>query len=908
MSGIKVYILTAIAFLMIMNVNAQNYNQLSKEELIKELDNRNLDYEEVSTALSQNGIDLETIDPNSLTTQQRIIIQNVIADLTSKGKSKLPKSASTSSYPEKQQIGKATILDSIPTQVSLPNVQVELKKYEIWGQELFRENGLLRNRDAQLRASESYIIGPGDELIISIWGRSQVDKSHVVDDNGYIKVLNNRVRVYLKGISVKQARKKLETILSKEYNFSQGEFEIAVNDSRTIRISIYGEIIGKPGGYSISGFENAFNVLARVEGPNDFGSLRNIQLQKSNGITKTLDIYKFMVNPSIQSNFYLEENDIILVPIQDNIVQINGAVKRPLKYELLESEGLNDLIKFAGGFKENAYKQKIQVTRFVNDKQTVVDLNWNELQSKRINFKLLDGDYIFIENIEKEAKNYVSVIGEVDKPANYERIEGMRLRDLVEKVGLNEKTSRGILYLTRTNADGTQELLKLNLQDVLENAASSQNIILQDLDLLDFWSQERFADEAIISIFGAVREQGDYPYDQAGSIRVVDAITIAGGLRRDASNYVTIHKNDPLNQKRKYYKTIDNIQELINNPDQENNFVLNPFDSLVVESLDEFEEELYVRIEGAVNNPGKFQYGEDMTIKDLLILAKGFQRAASTNNIEVSRVVKKQNEPTFIRVALLEIDEDFNVLTTGVANGEYRLEPFDNIAVRYIKDYELQKRVFLTGEVEVPGPYAIYKDNLKISSVIERAGGLTLEAYSAGATLIRKDQNIGKVVIKLEEILSDKNSEFNFNVKNGDVIDIPTVNEFVTINGATRVEEVLGQGAISSNNEIKVPYQSGKDAMFYINEHAGGLAEDADKSKIFVKHANGEIKKPGPGFFKKRYPLVLQGSTITVGYKSSDELTKAENEEKTDWTKVLGDSVGQAMSILTLILLIQRLE
>jgi len=905
-----IFVLFAIIFLSIGTANAQVFNTITKEDILLELEKRNLDYDEVVEALLEKGININDLNSESISYDQRITIQNVILEL-SKPKTIPSKKNSPNNNLDSikvKQVLKQNNPDTIFKIVEQKDPKPPKNEDLIWGQSLLKNNSLLvKSSNNILKAPESYVLGPGDELVVSIWGRSQVDNTHVIDKNGYIKVLDNRVRVFLKGMKLRDARDKILNILKRDYSFNTGEFDLAVNYSRTLRVSIYGEVVGNPGSYAISGFNNAFNALSIVNGPNKFGSLRNIQLQKTGGESLKMDVYEFMTNPSMQSNFYLDEGDIIIVPIQGKVVEIQGAIKRPLRYELLDREGLNDLIKYAGGFTRDAYKKKIQIKRFENDEQIVLDLNWNDLDRNKQNFQLKDGDVILIEEIEKRAKNFVIAKGEIDKPAEYERIENMRLFDLSMKVGINANTSTGILYLTRTNKDGTKSLLKLNLNEVLSDRNSAQNLELHDLDVIEFWSKKRFADEAKVSIGGAVREEGTYPFDQGGSVRVRDAIRMAGGLRRDASNYATIHKNDALNKNNKYYKTIDNLYDLVENGNDEFNYLLSPFDSLVIESKNEFEEELFVRIEGAVNNPGKFQFGENMTIKDLLVLSKGFKMAASTNNIEISRVIREDNKPTSIVVALLEIDKDFNVLTKGAANGEYPLEPFDNVAVRYIKDFELQKRVFLTGEVEVPGPYAIFEDNLRISTILKKAGGLTNEAYASGATLYREEQDIGKVVIKLEEILTDENSEFNFIVKNGDRIDIPTVNEFVTIKGATRVKEVLGEGAIEINNEIKVPFQSGKDALFYINEHAGGLADNADKSKIFVEHANGEIKNTKSGFFRKRYPKVLQGSTITVGSRSIVDKEKDERE-KVDWTKVLGDSVGQAMSILTLILLIQRLD
>jgi len=184
---------------------------------------------------------------------------------------------------------------------------------------------------------------------------------------------------------------------------------------------------------------------------------------------------------------------------------------------------------------------------------------------------------------------------------------------------------------------------------------------------------------------------------------------------------------------------------------------------------------------------------------------------------------------------------------------------------------------------------------------------MTEEAFPAGATLFRSEGDIGSIVIKLDEIAKNPSSEFNFVVKNGDEIFIPKISEFVTIQGATRVREVVSSDAIDEGNTIRVPYHSNKDALFYINEFAGGFDERADKLKVLVTLANGEIKNVEKGLFRKKYPKVYQGSTIRVGYKSEEQ---EEEDKKTDvdWTELLGDGVSQAMSILTLILLIQRLD
>lgn len=903
-------VIILLSFLCHSGIQAQNVF-VNKERVIQELEKRGLEYDEVSEALAAKGIDLRFLDKTNVTPEEVKVIQEVILEME---KEKLKKDSENEVLGDDED-------DVLDEEMEKDSLEMELIEEDdeaddeeegeilIYGQNLYKDEVLeLQASSEEVKAPDSYILGPGDDLIVSIWGKSQLEKSFRIGADGYVKILEGKRRVFLKGKTLGFARQRLEEEYDQYYPFTAGDFDVSINYSRTIRVGIYGEVESVPGTYAIPAFNSAFNALAAVGGTNEIGSVRNIQLRKPGQPSVRMDIYEFMKDPGIASDYYMEENDVILVPIADKIITIEGAVRRPMKYELIAKEGVKELLSFCGGFAENAFQKKIQVHRFVDDDRKIIDLDWRKYADSGRNFELLHGDLIIVEEIETEYKNFVEIVGEVSKPGVFQREKGMRVGDLVRKAGITDESNTTTVFLTRNNNDGTFAYEKLQLRDILNNPNSPQNLLLKNKDKLEIWARDRFNDDIDFAIDGAVRYPGKFPYDTGNSIRVRDAILLAGGLRRDASNYAIIHRNDPLNPKIKYYKTIHNLEEIFNDASLETNFILDPFDSLVIESKNTFLEESFVRIEGAVNTPGEYHYGQDMTIKDLMTLAGGFKLAASTNNIEISRVIIKNNEPTRTVVANLEMDREFNVIRGGnQQGGNYRLEPFDNIAVRYIKEFQLQKRVFLEGEVAYPGPYAISKENEKILSILERAGGLTDEAFPAGATLKRDEQQYGYVVIKLEEILQNPDSEFNFYVKNGDLISVPKIKEFVTIKGATRAYEVVGGQQINEGNEIHVPYHKNKDAMFYIDEYAGGLHESADRSKIFVEHANGEIKRPSQGFLRKRVPKVYQGSVITVGFKSLEQ-NEEEKKSDVDWTKVLGDSVAQAMSILTLILLIGRLD
>lgn len=890
-----------IIVLIPLSVSAQIPGKYDRSLLESELSKRNIDIAQFEERLSEEGIDLSQLESRPPNAVERNKIEEIINELSKPMRDSLVVQNPVLTKQDSLQQDKQA--ESEQRQDSIAAIEVS-----VFGQELFRRGVVKEIQSSQsLKAPESYILGTGDQLVISVWGRSQFESSYTIGEDGFIRILDGRMRVFLKGMSLADARNKLRQRFATEYSFKESEFEVTVNYARTVRVSILGEVFENPGTYTISGYNTVINALSLVKGPSDIGSLRNIKLQRSDGSVENVDIYAYITDPQINSQYYLGDNDAIIVPVVDKLVKISGSVRRPMKYELKNDEGMKALIEFAGGLDTDAFKRKIQLRRYGDGFQKLIDINWQEYLDEGQDFNLQDGDEVFVENIELDYRNYVSISGELEKPGRYERIDGMKISDLVSRAGLTPNSNTDLIYLQRENSDGTTRMIRLELDSILQNPGIANNLFLQDKDSLEVWSSERFADEASIDVNGAVRYGGKFPYDQDGNFRVSDAIIMAGGLSRDASRFATIHYNDPLNDKIKYYKTIDDITGIMDDNDHPDNYVLQAFDSLVVQSTNDIGEKFFVRVDGAVNKPGEFQYGEGMTIKDLLILAGGFQISAATNNIEVSRVIIRDNQPTEITVARLEMNKEFEILNGADQAKEFKLEPYDNIAVRFIKDFDLQDRVFIEGEVQVPGPYALNEKQMRISSLINRAGGLTPEAFPQGATLIRSENAAGAIVIKLDDIMNSPTSSFNLILKDGDSLFVPKVREFVTIRGATRVREVALDDNVSVNNTIRVPYFKGKDALFYINEFCGGFDELADKQKVFVEYPNGEIKYTKPGLFKRNYPPVTQGSVITVGYEEIKDEPSGESP-KTDWTQVLSDSVGQALSILTLILLIQRID
>lgn len=896
------HIFIVIAIILSPSLSFSQQQVLTEREIILELEKRGLNKEEVAQELLVQGIDITSLE--NITPEEIKIIQKVILEMEENRGKQVQEEVNEIDSEELEIFDLDTLPEPEMEEQELVE-ESELPDPEVYGQEIFRNDIIKLYEDGnEIAASGSYILDSDDEISVSIWGASQFDKKFKVSSDGYITLLNDAKRVFLKGLTLNQAKAKLGKTLSQYYRFSAGEFDVSLSQSRILTVNIRGEVF-YPGPVTLPAINNAFNAIAASKGPTNLGSVRNIQLIKNNGDRSKLDIYKFMSDPSYSQDIQLGQNDIIFVPITENVVTIEGAVKRPMKYEMLSNETIQDLIEFAGGLDKNALQKTIRIKRFEGDKQVVSSVNYNDLERQGRKFKLFDGDHIIIDTISSVATNYVEVIGEVSNPGVFERKENYKVGDILFAAGLKTESRTDIAFVKRKNADGSFEFEEINIDNILENPQSTDNLILRNEDIITIWPKNRFVDEQTISIDGAVRYPDKFAYDVSSKIKLREAVILAGGLRRDASDYVTVYRKDPLNPKVIEYLTITDLDEIFTNSSSSENITLSPFDSIYVHSDNTFIEQSVVSIYGAVNNPGPFQYGQGMTIEDLIVLAGGFKLSAATNNVEVSRVIIKDNQPTNVVIAKLEVNKnDFSV--KGFEEG-YELAPFDRVAIRYVPEFELQESVILKGEVKSPGAYAIVGENEKISSIILRAGGLTKEAFTEGASLQRAEDDLGAIVVKLNDIFENSDSKFDFIVRGGDTITIPKRREFVTIKGATNVWEVLSSESINKGNEIHVPYHNKKNALFYLNHYAGGFNKNANKRSLVVKHPNGEVKKiKGFGIINK-YPEVKEGSIISVSFKTSEDQTK-ESEEKVNWTKVLGDSVGQAMSILTLLLLIQQLD
>ncbi|HRI61530.1 MAG TPA: SLBB domain-containing protein, partial [Saprospiraceae bacterium] len=393
----------------------------------------------------------------------------------------------------------------------------------------------------------------------------------------------------------------------------------------------------------------------------------------------------------------------------------------------------------------------------------------------------------------------------------------------------------------------------------------------------------------------------NYPYTQDSSLTIQRAVLLAGGLRPDANGIGLITRNNPDNIKELEYVEVD-LAAAFDNPDSPANITLQPFDKLEIISRSTYADTATVRVSGAVRQPGVFFYGKNMGLREALLLAGGLKLEAARNRVDIYRVQIRENEPTRAVVARVEVDSN---LTTPEG---YAIQPYDEIVVRTVPEFEFQRFVEVRGEVRYPGRYALITDNETLVDVISRAGGLSREAFAEGAWLYRTEGQRGFVVTDLADAMRKPSSIHNQILKEGDIINIPKRENLVTIRTAnTRAVEVITAPLIA-NGLISASYTPHKRADWYIHQYAAGFGNNAKKTRVTVEQPNGKINHTRNHLFFKAYPKVTPGSIITVGGKPVKDKKVQAEKKPFDWDKAFTQILAVTATLATVIVAVAALN
>ncbi|MEE9443829.1 MAG: SLBB domain-containing protein [candidate division Zixibacteria bacterium] len=625
---------------------------------------------------------------------------------------------------------------------------------------------------------DDYLLGPGDNIIINLWGRVQQEWNLTVDRQG--KVFIPKVgEITAWGLTLTEFEEQLDNGIAKVYTGFKRK--VTIGKIRTIKVFVYGEV-NSPGGYAVSALSTLFNALYKAGGPTANGSLRQIKLIRDKK-QKNIDLYDFLVRGDKSCDTPLLSGDVIFVPLVGPQVTIRGEVKRPAIYELVNNERISDLLALAGGPTAHAFMERLMLDRVSkDDSRKIMDINFTD--ENKDDLLLAAGDDLSVFSIYKMRQNLIWITGMVKHPGTYERTDFMRISDLIEKCQLcpnNVFLDRADLY--RRTQNGQREIIAVNLRAVMEGDAAA-NIQLADLDSLEVFDVTDIERKKFVHIEGLVQNQGRYPLYK--NMTISDLIFHAGNL--DASAYMLeaeLARIDSLGN-----TEILNIQ--LHN-DSHKQFRLHENDHLFIRKIPGYQLHRTISIEGEVQFPGVYTLTHrNETFWELLIRAGGFTDKAFPigtickrpaimedlrrkdiegiiNNsqplvVDSSGEIRQQKimalRPNSMDRIILDMDL---LLETNGSQGDFKLQAGD-----YIHIPEIPTGIPVLGEVCANGTIK-YQGGMRVKEYLKKAGGFTKRAdkgetrlikanghvYASGGVL-KKKVDLGDVIVVPAEIKKEK--------------------------------------------------------------------------------------------------------------------------------------------------------
>lgn len=626
---------------------------------------------------------------------------------------------------------------------------------QIFGHDIFQSDKLSFEPNMNIATPSSYVLGPGDEVLIDVYGTSQSSKKYPISPEGTI-IVEKIGPVTVSGLTIDQAQAKVSSQMGQHYQGSS--IKLTVGQTRTVVVNVLGEVLN-PGTYTLSAFSTVFNALYLAGGVTDIGTLRNIKVSRNGRIVSKIDVYDYLINGKLTGNIMLQDNDAIIVGAYDALVRISGAVKRPMYYEMKEGETLSALLTYAGGYKSEANKSSVTVDRNTNDGLTVHTVEEWDYAS----FTIQDGDRVSVKNIIDRYQNMVQISGSVFYPGHYEISNDCNsVRSLIAKAGGVKEdafTNRAVLF--RLNDNRTRKSMSIDLAGIL--SGNAPDVILENEDSLTIASDEDVIKSRKYYIYGPIQRPGSYQF--AEGMTLEDALVAAGGLKEEAllSNIEVARRiqytddHDPTYNKKAEIYTFDVESGLLVKDGQ--NFLLKPFDVITVKRNPEYTEISIVNISGEVKYPGSYtlKHGSER-LSDLIERAGGltdagfadgarFTRTLTQNERERARqLLEMAHSADTVNINKIAIKDRFYV---GVDLNAAMNKPGcdKDILLRNGDQLEIPQRnntVRISGDVLYPNTVPFIEDK-SASYYINQAGGVSSKGQRSKAFIIYANGQVSRL-------------------------------------------------------------------------------------------------------------------------------------------------------------------
>ncbi len=625
----------------------------------------------------------------------------------------------------------------------------------IYGHNIFRNPALSFEPNLNAATPDTYVLGPGDEIVIDIWGYNETTIDRVITPEGRITIPQVGP-VQLGGLTIAEASKKLKKVLANKYAGLEGDsssISVTLGNIRTIQVNIMGEV-ETPGTYRLSSFSSVFHALYNAGGVTPSGTLRNIEVIRGGERIATVDVYNYLFNGNTDTDVRLEEGDIIMVPTYSCLVGIEGQVKRPMIYELVDGETLEALLKYSGGFASDAYTKNVNIIRNTGEGREIITVDNDRFAS----CQMKDGDDVSVGSTLDRFTNMLEVRGYVFRPGQYQLgNEIATLKQLVLKAGgPTEDAFLNRALLLRQKPDLDTETIPVNLGAILEGTAD--DVLLKKNDILLVSGIHELNDRGTLTINGMVARPGTFEFTE--NTTVEDLILRAGGLLEGASTArvdIARRIDDPAST-----EVNDILGMTYSFPIKEGfaidggeNFILQPYDVVSVRMSPGFRTQTFVNIVGAVAFPGDYLLlSKNETVSDLIARAGGLTHQAYAKGARltrsnaasggsnsaadiVSRVIAQNSRTDSVNVNSLRLNDDYLValdLHAAMARphsaDDTKLVAGDNIFIP-----EINNTVRILGEVMFPTA-VVYKEGQTLRGYVREAGGFSANAKKSKAYVI----------------------------------------------------------------------------------------------------------------------------------------------------------------------------
>lgn len=530
----------------------------------------------------------------------------------------------------------STMVDTLNTKLINESIEIDRKK-KLFGASIFTNKNLSFAPNLNIPTPKNYTLSAGDEIIINIWGSSEMNIQEEITPEGSI-LIPAVGPIFLSGLTIESASNKIKSTLKKIVQDIDVNSDISVSlgKIRSIKVNVTGEV-KIPGSYTITSLSTVFHLLYLCGGVNDIGSLREINVYRDSKLFSSLDVYDYILKGDASKNVILKDGDIVIVPTYKKKISLFGAIKREMFYELKNNETLEQLIEYAGGFSSNAYKENVRIYRNSSDFKEILSVSKDIFGKTPIN----DGDSIMIDKQIDEYLNKVSITGAVWRVGDFQLDESTStLLKLIKKAGGvkgNEFSTRGLIK--RRNPDYTNSLIGFNTKEIL---SLQKDIDLKKNDSIYIPKIDDLKEIATISVFGDVNNPDTIPYSY--NMRIEDVIILAGGLKESASHSVLevsrrIKNPDSIN----YTSTIAKKFEFEINGDLTINktskdFVIEPFDEIFVRKSPQYSIQNNIKIQGEVVFPGTYTLEKNGSrISDIIKMTKGMTPEAYIKGASLKR-------------------------------------------------------------------------------------------------------------------------------------------------------------------------------------------------------------------------------------------------------------------------------